>query len=245
MTSSKHTLILTSLVLVAGAAAACVYATGLGNSFHSTSPVKPLPTAAQDLTLAADAPADTSKLVLAGGCFWCTEAVFEQLEGVKNVVSGYAGGNQADANYQSVSAGLTDHAEAIEITYDPQVISYGTLLKVFFSSAHDPTQSNRQGPDYGRQYRSAIFYQTPEEKEIAAAYIRQVNHDRAFLDPIATTLEPFEGFYPAEEYHQDFVQKHPDDYYVQSWSLPKVRKTCELFPDRLRRDGETVEPSQP
>jgi methionine-S-sulfoxide reductase len=147
--------------------------------------------------------------VFAGGCFWCTEAVFEQLAGVDKVVSGYAGGDAATAHYEIVGSGKTNHAESIEVTYDPARISYGTLLKVFFSVAHDPTQLNRQGPDYGRQYRSAIFYKDDEQKRIAEAYIKQLNEAEVFKKPIVTEVTALPHFYPAEAYHQHFVKLHP------------------------------------
>jgi len=162
--------------------------------------------------------------VLAGGCFWCTAAVFEQLDGVDKVVAGFAGGDAASANYEIVSAGHTNHAESIEITYDPVKISYGTLLKIFFSVAHDPTQLNRQGPDYGRQYRSAIFYKNDEQKRIAEAYIKQLSEMQVFKKPIVTEVTPLKGFYPAEDYHQRFCSRHPNDPYVMANSVPKLDK---------------------
>lgn len=174
------------------------------------------------------------KAVLAGGCFWCTEAVFEQLKGVKSVVSGYAGGTERTAHYDVVSSGSTDHAEAIEITYDPAKISYGKLLKVFFSVAHDPTQLNRQGPDHGRQYRSALFYSDGEQKRVAEAYIKQLTEAGVFSDPIVTELEPLDKFYPAEQYHQDFVVRNPAQGYVRAYALPKVRKVKKSFREDLK-----------
>src|SRR5713226_8625767 len=144
----------------------------------------------------------TQTAVLAGGCFWCTEVVFEQLAGVHKVVSGFAGGDAASAHYEVVSAGKTNHTESIQITFDPAKISYGQLLKVFFSVAHDPTQLNRQGPDYGRQYRSAIFSKGAEQKRVAEAYIKQLDGAQIFHKPIVTEVVELQGFYPAEEYHQ-------------------------------------------
>ena len=167
--------------------------------------------------------------VLAGGCFWCTEAVFEQLIGVEKVVSGYAGGKAEMAHYNIVSSGKTDHAESIQITFDPSKISYGQLLKVFFSVAHDPTQLNRQGPDYGRQYRSAIFYADQEQKQIAEAYIQQLQQVKVFSKPIVTEVTGLKGFYPAEEYHQDFVKRNPTHPYVVTNALPKLKKTRKAF----------------
>jgi peptide-methionine (S)-S-oxide reductase len=172
--------------------------------------------------------------VLAGGCFWCTEAVFEPVAGVEKVVSGYAGGKAEQAKYDLVSSGATEHAEVIEITYDPSKITYGQLLKVFFSVAHDPTQLNRQGPDYGRQYRSAIFYKDEEQKKVAEAYIKQLDAAQAFGKPIATVLSPLKGFYPAEGYHQDFVKRNPSHPYVVVNALPKIAKLKKEFPQLVK-----------
>ncbi len=173
--------------------------------------------------------------VFAGGCFWCTEAVFEQLKGVSDVVSGYAGGTAETAEYKAVSAGRTDHAEVIQITFDPQAITYAELLKVFFTVAHDPTQLNRQGPDHGKQYRSAVFYQSPEEKAAVKAYIAQLEDAKVYADPIVTTLEPLDAFYPAEQYHQDYVKHNPAQPYVRYNALPKVEKVREKFPEKTAK----------
>lgn len=175
------------------------------------------------------------KAVLAGGCFWCTEAVFEQLEGVTQVLSGYCGGTPETADYRIVSTGQTGHAESIEITYDASKITYGQLLRVFFEVAHDPTQWNRQGPDHGPQYRSAIFYMNDEQKRIAEAYIRQLDGARVFPAKIVTRLEPFRGFYLAEEYHQDFVRRNPNHGYVVIHALPKLEKLHKACPRLVRR----------
>jgi methionine-S-sulfoxide reductase len=172
--------------------------------------------------------------VLAGGCFWCTEAAFEQLEGVLDVTSGYAGGSADTANYRAVCGGDTGHAEAIRITYDPGRISYEQLLDVFFD-AHDPTQLNRQGNDAGTQYRSAIFYASDDEKRVAQAKIRALNQKRTFLRPIVTTLEPLTTFYPAEDYHQDYARHNPSQPYIQAVSLPKVCKVRDKHPELIRR----------
>ena len=173
--------------------------------------------------------------VFAGGCFWCTEAVFEHLAGVQKVISGYAGGDAAGAHYKIVGEGRTDHAESIEVTYDPSRITYGTLLKVFFSVAHDPTQLNRQGPDYGKQYRSAIFYNSPEQKHTAEAYIAQLAAAKVFPGPIVTQVVPLPKFYPAEDYHQEFVRKNPDHPYVVANSLPKLQKLKKLYPGLIKK----------
>lgn len=182
-----------------------------------------------------EAAGDEHSIVLAGGCFWCTEAVFEQLNGVKNVVSGYAGGTADTARYDAVSAGGTQHAEAIRVTYDPSKISYGALLKVFFSVAHDPTQLNRQGPDWGKQYRSAVFYASADEKKVAQAYIAQLTEARVFDKKIVTTLEPLEKFYPAEEYHQDYVARNPMQPYVLMNARPKVNKVRKEYAERIKK----------
>ena len=177
---------------------------------------------------------ETRTAVFAGGCFWCTEAVFEQLDGVSYVVSGYAGGTKESADYETVSEGKTDHAEAIRITYDPSKVSYGTLLRVFFAT-HDPTTKDRQGPDAGRQYRSAVFYANEDEKRVADAYIKQLGEAKAFKAPIVTTLEPLTEFYEAEKYHQDFMTNNPSHPYVQQWAVPKVKKVWETFKDALKK----------
>jgi peptide-methionine (S)-S-oxide reductase len=180
-------------------------------------------------------PAAESTAVLAGGCFWCTEAVFHQIEGVKKVVSGYSGGERATANYEAVCGGGTGHAEAIQITYDPSQISYGQLLKIFFSVAHDPTQLNRQGNDRGTQYRSAIFYSDPEQKRVAEAYIQQLNQAKVFGAPIVTEVTPLQAFYPAEGYHQNYCSLNPQNPYIQGVAVPKVEKTKKHFPDLLKK----------
>ena len=186
---------------------------------------------------AADLPAakagETRAVVFAGGCFWCTEAVFEQLAGVSEVVSGYAGDSKDKADYEKVSAGQTDHAEAIRITYDPSKITYGQLLRVFFAT-HDPTTKDRQGPDRGKQYRSAIFYANEDEQRVADGYIKQLNDAKLFSAPVVTTLEPLSQFYPAEQYHQDFVKRNPSHPYVQQWAVPKVEKVKEKFGEQLK-----------
>ncbi len=172
--------------------------------------------------------------VFAGGCFWCTEAVFELIKGVDKVVSGYAGGDRKSAHYEIVSSGKTDHAESIQITFDPAQISYGQLLKIFFSVAHDPTQLNRQGPDRGRQYRSAIFYVSPEQKRVAEAYIQQLEQAHVFGKPIVTQVTELKGFYPAEAYHQDFVKRNPSHPYVVANAVPKIQKTKKEFSGLLK-----------
>ncbi len=177
---------------------------------------------------------ERGKAFFAGGCFWCLEAVFEQLSGVEAVACGYAGGKPQDARYELVHTGQTDHAEAIEVTYDPSKISYGQLLKVFFSVAHDPTQLNRQGPDFGRQFRSAIFYVDAHQKRAAEAYISQLEKAKVYPKPIVTDVVELKGFYPAEDYNQDFVKKNPDHPYVLMHAMPKVKKLRKQFPSLLK-----------
>jgi len=190
------------------------------------------PAPAQDIK-ASDAREQTA--VLAGGCFWGVEAVFERLAGVSDVVSGYAGGSKGSARYEMVGTGTTGHAESVRITYDPTTISYGRLLQVFFAVAHDPTQLNRQGPDTGTQYRSSIFYGSPEEKAVAEAYINQLNDAKVFKRRIVTTVVPLDGFYPAEAYHQNFIVKNPGNSYVVYNDLPKLDHLKDEFPELLKR----------
>ncbi len=193
-----------------------------------------LPQPATDLPAPAPSTAEqTRMLVVAGGCFWCIEAVFEPLAGVSDVVSGYAGGTAETADYKKVAAGQTDHAEAVQITYDPSKITYGQLLRVFMTM-HDPTTKDGQHPDYGRQYRSAIFVASDEERNVAEGYIKQLDEAKLFDKPIATSVEPLEKFYPAEQYHQDYVKRNPKDAYVVRWALPKIAKLKKSFPDLLR-----------
>jgi peptide-methionine (S)-S-oxide reductase len=186
---------------------------------HNTSTVK-LPEPAVDEPLATHAGEEHA--VLAGGCFWGVQAVFEHVKGVTKVVSGYSGGQSNTAQYETVSTGTTGHAESVEITYDPSQISYGQLLKVYFSVAHDPTELNRQGPDEGTQYRSSIFYSTPDQQRIARAYIDQLSRAKVFSAPIVTKVVSFTGFYPAEDYHQDYFITHPTQPYIVINDRPKV-----------------------
>ena len=168
--------------------------------------------------------AGQSRAILAGGCFWCVEAVYKNLDGVLSVKSGYAGGTADTADYETVSSGRTNHAESVEVVYDPSRISYGQILRVFFSIAHDPTQLNRQGPDTGRQYRSAIFYADDEQKRVANAYVDQLNKAHVFDRPIVTEVVPLEAFFEAETYHQDYAARNPLNPYIVINAQPKVRK---------------------
>ena len=172
--------------------------------------------------------------VVAGGCFWGVDAVFKHVKGVTSVVSGYAGGNAGTAQYEVVSTGTTGHAESVKITYDASQISYGELLRIFFSVAHNPTELNRQGPDTGTQYRSAIFYANEGQKEVAEAYIEQLNQAKAFPGRIVTQVAPLKGFYAAEEYHQNFLARHPDYPYIVYNDLPKLRGLQKQFPALYR-----------
>ena len=186
-----------------------------------------LPDAKTDIPAATRAP---QVAVFAGGCFWGVEAVFEHVKGVTAVSSGYSGGSAATANYAMVGSGLTGHAEAVKVTYDPTKVSYGQLLKVYFSVAHDPTQLNRQGPDSGTQYRSAIFYGDTTQKTIATAYIAQLGASHSFAKPIVTQVVPLVKFYPAEAYHQDYARLHPNDPYIVYNDAPKVVALKSLLP---------------
>ena len=201
-----------------------------GAAFSATRGLPDAPPAPSE-AINPDVDADSAKIVLAGGCFWCTEYIFEHVEGVTDVVSGYAGGSDGDADYKKVSMGETDHAEAIEVTYDPSKVTLGDLLRVFFGPAHDPTQLNRQGPDYGKQYRSAIFYANDAQKAAAEAYMKQLTDSGVFDKKIETTLEPLTKFHPAEDYHQNYVNLHPDERYVVVNALPKVEKLKKQLPD--------------
>ena len=206
----------------AALAALCVGGCG-GSSVAAT-----LPDPAVDAAKTADKRAATA--VFAGGCFWGVEAVFKHVKGVTSAVSGYAGGSAKTAHYEIIGMGLTGHAESVQVTYDPSQISYGQLLRVFFSVAHDPTQLNRQGPDVGTQYRSAIFYADSEQQRIAQAYIDQLSKAKAFARPIVTQLTPLNAFYPAEDYHQDYLAKHPESMYIVINDMPKLNTLRQEFP---------------
>ena len=187
-----------------------------------------------DLPLAS-AGGEPATAVLAGGCFWCTEGVYREVDGVLAIAPGYAGGTRETANYESVSTGRTRHAEAIRLTYDPSRITYGQLLKLFFSVVHDPTQLNRQGNDVGPQYRSALFPGDADQRRVAEAYIKQLGDAGAFTGRIATTIEPDVEFYEAETYHHDYARKNPTQGYIMAVSTPKVRKLAKYFPEKLKK----------
>jgi peptide-methionine (S)-S-oxide reductase len=179
-------------------------------------------------------------VVLAGGCFWGVQGVFQHVDGVTSAVSGYAGGEKAAAEYETVSTGRTGHAESVQVTFDPRKLSYGRLLQIYFSVAHDPTELNRQGPDVGTQYRSAIFPTTAEQARVASAYIAQLNQAHAFDAAIATRVEPDRAFYPAEPYHQDFLTRNPTNPYIAINDLPKIDALKRLFPQSYRADPVLV-----
>ncbi len=170
----------------------------------------------------------------AGGCFWGVEAVFEHVKGVKSATSGYAGGDVANPSYEQVSTGDTGHAESVQVVYDPSQVSYGKLLQIFFSVAHDPTQLNRQGPDHGTQYRSAIFFRNAQQQQVAESYIKQLTAAKTFPRPIVTQLAKLHAFYPAEDYHQDYLVHHPNQLYIVINDKPKVEALRKQFPDVYR-----------
>jgi peptide-methionine (S)-S-oxide reductase len=188
-----------------------------------------LPNPAADAPLAASHGA--AKAVLAGGCFWGVQVVFQHVKGVTHVTSGYSGGAAGTASYETVSEGNTGHAESVEITYDPAQVTYGTLLKVYFEVAHDPTELNRQGPDTGTQYRSSIFFATPEQQKVAQDYIAQLNAAKAFPKPIVTQVVPLKAFYAAEAYHQDYATLHPNQPYIAHFDLPKLANLQKELPE--------------
>jgi peptide-methionine (S)-S-oxide reductase len=192
------------------------------------SPKLPFPKADVDSPLAEAKGQET--VVLAGGCFWGVQGVFEHLKGVHSAVSGYAGGHIESPGYETVSTGLTGHAESVNVTFDPSQVSFGTILMVYFSVAHDPTQLNRQGPDTGSQYRSAIFYSNDKQKDIAIAYVKQLDAAQVYPRKIVTQIAPLKAFYRAEEYHQDYLTNHPNDPYIVYNDLPKISNFKKNFP---------------
>ena len=209
-----------------------------GSAFHAFAQEGiAIPAPAQDETASS---AQTEVAVLAGGCFWGVQGVFQHVNGVANAVSGYAGGEAKTAQYEMVGSGATGHAEAVKITYDPRKISYGRILQIYFSVAHDPTELNRQGPDRGTQYRSAIFPSNDEQAKIAKAYIGQLDQAKLFDATIVTKIEPGHPFYPAEDYHQDFLTLNPTYPYIVYNDLPKVANLKRIFPDLYREDPALV-----
>jgi peptide-methionine (S)-S-oxide reductase len=195
-------------------------------------------------TLDEKTQAHSETAVFAGGCFWGVQGVFQHVKGVKNAVSGYAGGSADTAQYERVSNGDTGHAEAVEVTFDPAQVSYGNLLQIYFSVAHNPTELNRQGPDRGTQYRSALFLKSAEQQRVAQAYIAQLDTAHSFNKPVVTQLETYNGFYPAEDEHQDFLAEHPTYPYIVINDLPKVAQLKQLYPDRYQAKPVLVKTGQ-
>ncbi len=201
-------------------------------------PAQALP--APKIDTAPPAPGKMETAVLSGGCFWGVQGVFEHVKGVKKVYSGYSGGPGAAAQYELVSTGTTGHAESVQVVFDPQQISYGQILRIFFSVATDPTELNRQFPDEGTQYRGEVFYANPDQQRVAEAYIHQLNDAHAFKKPIVTRVDPLRGFFKAEDYHQDYLVRHPDQPYIATYDIPKVAMLREVFPDRYTATPTTV-----
>jgi peptide-methionine (S)-S-oxide reductase len=223
MSKSRFSLLVSSLLLLA-------FAAMLAIAGERSAVVLPNP--AVDESVSAKSGQETA--VFAGGCFWGVQAVFQHVKGVVSATSGYSGGPSVAAEYEVVSTGTTGHAESVKVVYDPAKISYGQLLKVFFSVAHDPTELNRQGPDQGTQYRSVIFYNSDQQKRIAQAYIAQLDQAKVFPHAIVTQVAPLKGFYPAEAYHQNYATLHPDNPYIRYNDLPKVANLQQQFPNLYR-----------
>jgi peptide-methionine (S)-S-oxide reductase len=225
----------TRLTLMAGVAgvalAGFVLMRGVAAPTTAEAAATPVPPPAVD----APAAAGTESVVLSGGCFWGMQGVFEHVKGVRQVVAGYAGGQAATAHYEIVSTGVTGHAESVKVTFDPAQISYGQILRIFFSVATDPTQVGGQYPDQGSQYRSEIWFTSAEQQSVAQHYIAQLNAAHAFRQPIATRVDPLSGFYPAEGYHQDYLTHHPDSPYIATYDLPKVAALKATFPAQYRQ----------
>jgi peptide-methionine (S)-S-oxide reductase len=198
-------------------------------AFAGAARTTPIPAPTQDEPLASHPSHETA--FFAGGCFWGTQSVFQRVKGVVQTEAGYAGGSAATATYDQVTTETTGHAESVQVVFDPSRITYGMLLRIFFSVAHDPTQLNRQGPDVGTSYRSAIFYTTPEQHKLAAAYIQQLDAEHIFPSKIVTELTPLRAFYKAEDYHQDYATKNPSNPYIQVCDVPKIKALEAQFPD--------------
>jgi peptide-methionine (S)-S-oxide reductase len=216
------------LIPILSGAALLAIAAGTLVSRSDAEPAKVVPPPARDEAAAA---ATSEVAVLAGGCFWGVQGVFQHVDGVTSAVSGYAGGDKDTAHYETVGTGSTGHAESVRVTFDPRQISYGRILQIYFSVAHDPTELNYQGPDRGTQYRSTIFPGTPEQTGIATAYVAQLNQEHAFRAPVVTTIETGRAFYPAEAYHQDYLTQNPTNPYIVYNDLPKIKGLQRLFPD--------------
>jgi peptide-methionine (S)-S-oxide reductase len=238
MTTAKHTSQLPSSLLLTALLTATGASITIPGSAAEVAHVIPAPTV--DEQAASGAPATSETAVLAGGCFWGVQGVFQHVSGVSSAVSGYAGGQKSTAHYEMVGSGGTGHAESVRVTFDPRKISYGRILQIYFSVAHDPTQLNRQGPDVGTQYRSAIFPANAEQAKVAKAYIAQLNQARVYNAAIVTKIEPGREFYPAEDYHQDYMTQHPAQPYIVYNDLPKIEDLKRVFPDAYRADPVLV-----
>jgi peptide-methionine (S)-S-oxide reductase len=231
----RSALIFSALLLGAGVALR-----GLPSAAESA---RPIPPPALDERVSSTAASEIA--VLAGGCFWGVQGVFQHVDGVSSAVSGYAGGAANTAHYEIVGTNATGHAEAVRITFDPRRVSYGRILQIYFSVAHDPTELNRQGPDIGTQYRSAIFSANPQQTHLAEAYIAQLNQAKVFDAPVVTTIEPGKDFYSAEDYHQDFLTRNPNYPYIVMNDLPKIENLKRLFPDLYRANPVLVAAAAP
>ncbi|PFH07755.1 peptide-methionine (S)-S-oxide reductase [Collimonas sp. PA-H2] len=233
--ATKTKSVSTGLPWTGGVLAACALGAALlfsQNLAFSSEAAKMVPAPVSDETAVATEHSETA--VFAGGCFWGVQGVFQHVRGVSNVVSGYAGGSRDTAQYNRVSEGDTGHAESVQITYDPTQVTYGKLLQIFFSVAHDPTELNRQGPDTGSQYRSAVFPANDMQRKVAQAYVTQIDHAKVFSNALATKVEALRGFYPAESYHQNFLTRNPSYPYIVVNDLPKIDDLKRLFPDMYR-----------
>lgn len=235
--------------LIAGISAGLLLLAAAGTMATRSPAVAPAPRVDPGPIVRVPAPASdpaeagkTATAVFAGGCFWGVQGVFQHVDGVTSAVSGYSGGNAQSAEYETVGTGSTGHAESVKVTYDPGQVSYGTLLRIFFAVVADPTTLNRQGPDRGTQYRTAIFPTTPQQKAVAEAYIAQLGAAKAWKAPIVTKVERYRGFYPAERYHQDFLVRKPDYPYIVYNDLPKVEALRVAFPNHWRKQAVTVYP---
>ena len=227
--------LLSAVALLGGAALwKAVPSFAAENAVVIPAPTDDAASTASAASAAAASATGTETAVVAGGCFWGVQGVFQHVKGVTSAVSGYAGGDEKTARYESVGSGSTGHAEAVRITYDPKQISYGRILQIYFSVAHNPTELNRQGPDRGTQYRSTVFAQSPEQARIAKAYIAQLDAAKTFGGPIATTIETQKAFFPAEGYHQDYLTRNPNQPYIVFNDLPKIENLKKVFPDRYR-----------
>jgi peptide-methionine (S)-S-oxide reductase len=213
---------------------AAVFAVAAGTVYWNAGAAAESPHAVPAPIVDEPASATAEVAVVAGGCFWGVQGVFQHVDGVTGAVSGYAGGSKDNADYETVSTGSTGHAESVQITFDPQKITYGRILQIYFSVAHDPTELNRQGPDHGTQYRSAIFPTGPEQAKVAQAYIAQLDRAHAFAAPVVTKIEPNKAFYPAEAYHQNYLTLHPRHPYIAINDIPKVEALKQLFPSLYR-----------